>query len=273
MKHYFNLLVEREYLHSFFDFENKGLFEIHSALKFGLLTAGGLTRSRNAQFSFFLHSTDDLKDPDRVIELSKEDIQLLNPNTKNCPVIRSRMEGEILKRIYRHWPVLIREKEDGTEENPWGVKFSTMFHMSNDSGLFKERTDLEQEGYRFEGNRFVKNDELDWLPLYEGKMIGLWNHRAADVVFSEGATSRKRQPRAIPVAELDDPSRLAIPFSWVREDEVRKAHGTDFEDSVVFGVGNVSSPTNSRSFVGTLLPLNAIGNSIFVWKFGKNGGR
>ena len=208
MKHYFNLLVEREYLHSFFDFENKGLCEIHSSQKFGLLTAGGLIRSRDAQFSFFLHSTDDLKDSDRVIELSKEDIQLLNPNTKNCPVIRSRMEGEILKRIYRHWPVLIREKEDGREENP-GVKFSRMFDMSNDSGLFRSAQILNRRDIVLKGID-LKNGELTSC-LYEGKMIGLWNHRAADVVFSEGATQKKTAP-GHPSCELEDP--VAATFSW-----------------------------------------------------------
>ena len=67
--------------------------------------------------------------------------------------------------------MLIREaREDEPEENPWGIRFSTMFHMSNDSHLFRTREQFETEGWRLEGNIFRKDSE-EYLPLYEGKMI------------------------------------------------------------------------------------------------------
>ena len=54
-------------------------------------------------------------------------------------------------------PVLVDEnKPDG---NPWGVQFSTMFHMSNDSHLFRTREELEAEGFVLQGNVFVRPDE------------------------------------------------------------------------------------------------------------------
>jgi hypothetical protein len=45
--------------------------------------------------------------------------------------------------------------------NPWGIKFSTMFHMSNDSYLFQ---DQPAEGL---------------LPLFEAKLIHQFDHRWA----------------------------------------------------------------------------------------------
>ena len=87
--------------------------------------------------SFFATIAEDLDDPERRFTLTAEDIALLNPNTRTCPVFRTRRDAELTKAIYRRVPVLVREGDpDG---NPWGVKFSTMFHMSNDSHLFRTR--------------------------------------------------------------------------------------------------------------------------------------
>ena len=53
--------------------------------------------------------------------LSSDDIALLNPNTRTCPIFRSGRDAELAKAIYRRVPVLIREAKDGQpEENPWG---------------------------------------------------------------------------------------------------------------------------------------------------------
>jgi len=65
---------------------------------------------------------------------------------------------------------------EATGENPWGVRFATMFHMSNDSHLFRTLQQLESEGFKLWGNRMKRNDEV-WLPLYEAKMIWHYDHR------------------------------------------------------------------------------------------------
>ncbi|WP_343216968.1 Eco57I restriction-modification methylase domain-containing protein [Chloracidobacterium aggregatum] len=55
----------------------------------------------------------------------------------------------------RHSPSAIRP---AAQPNPWGVRFLRMFDMSNDSHLFRTRTELEKEGYRLVGNVFVKEE-------------------------------------------------------------------------------------------------------------------
>ena len=57
---------------------------------------------------------------------------------------------ELTKAIYRRVPVLIREGPP--EENPWGIRFFTMFHMSNDSGLFHTRVNCWKEGWQLDAN-------------------------------------------------------------------------------------------------------------------------
>ena len=80
-----------------------------------------------------------------------------------------------------------------------------MFDMANDSGLFRDRDWLEPQGYVLEGNQFAlhysdaahadgRRAERH-VPLYEGKMISMFDHRAADVVQSETAVHRRNQPQ------------------------------------------------------------------------------
>lgn len=51
-----------------------------------------------------------------------------------------------------------------------------MFHMASDSGLFRTRSELASAGWTLEGNRFAKNGDV-MLPLYEAKMVHLFDHR------------------------------------------------------------------------------------------------
>ena len=217
-KFFFQDLVEKKSLISLFDFENQGIFAgVHNSYKFSLLTCGNgkQTLADQADFVFFAHSTDELQDPERRFTLSPHDIELLNPNTRTCPIFRAKRDAELTKAIYRRAPVLIRESRGKLpEENPWGIQFKTMFHMSNDSHLFRTREELETEGWELRGNIFVRpdDDRRQYLPLYEAKMAHQFNHRAADVVKSETAVHRQQQPQQLSVEELGDTTRAAVPY-------------------------------------------------------------
>lgn len=128
-----------------------------SRFKFCLLTLVGRdSREPEADFAFFAHDPTDLQRPNVRFTLSPDEITLLNPNTGTCPVFRTRRDAEITIGIYRRVPILIREGDpDG---NPWGIKFMTMFHMSNDSHLFRTREELEDDGWVLNGNVFEKID-------------------------------------------------------------------------------------------------------------------
>ena len=152
--------------------------------------------------------------------------------------------------------MLINEAED---ENPWGISFLRMFDMSNDSGLFHTREDLETKGFRLQGNRFVRSDEV-YLPLYEGKMFMPFDHRFANVVITENV-GRSGQPETIGPEPHKDPTVMPHPRSWVKQSDVDSAvskHRFDW----LMGFKNVTSPTNERTFLTTILPLSAVGNSV-----------
>lgn len=114
------------------------------------------------------------------------------------------MDAELTKKIYEKVPVLIDEAM-GEEENPWGIKFMSMFHMANDSHMF-----LDGPG-------------VNRLPLYEAKLIHHYDHRWA----TYGAYGNSRD---VTLAEKEDPSFQITPRYWVERSEVQarlKAQGWD----------------------------------------------
>lgn len=260
---FFKDLVQQSVLASLYDFENaRPLFAgVHRSYKFCLLTVAGRDdHVESADFSFFAHHPSDLLREHARFTLTPEEIQLLNPNTGTCPIFRTRRDAEITIGIYRRVPVLI--KEGDPTGNPWGIKFMQgLFNMTSDSHLFHTREELEADGWVLNGNVFEKTDGGGvthlMVPLYQGMMAAMYNHRAADVVKSPTAVQRQNQPRYLTLAELQDPTRLAMPASWVDQGELP----SDLPDWLL-GYSWVTSPTNERSMVAYGLPRTAAGNSV-----------
>lgn len=262
-QHFFRDLMECRSLLSLYDFENrKKLFPaVDSRMKFCLLTLTGPARPavRGADFVFFALETGDLRDDDRHFTLTAEEIALLNPNTRTCPIFRSTRDAELTKAIYRRVPILI---EEGTpEKNPWSISFKQgLFNMSSDSHLFRTRDQLEGEGFRLEGNHFVRGGER-WLPLYEAKMMHHFDHRAASVVLSATAVARQGQPERLTQGEHEDPEHLPIPRYWVRQADVnRRLEGHAVHG--LLGFADVTSATNERTMLATVIPIAGVGHTM-----------
>jgi hypothetical protein len=261
-KEFFRDLVSTKTLFSLYDFENrKGIFEsVHRSYKFCLLTmTGGDRPMEAANFAFFALDVADLKDPERRFPLSAEDIRLLNPNTRTCPIFRTRRDAEITKEMYRRVPILIDENtKDG---NPWGITFKQgLFNMTSDSGLFCTREELEADGWELEGNIFYRDGEC-YLPLYEGKMIDLFDHRAAGVRQAEHNRTRQSLRSETTDAEHADPTFVPVPRYWVVEPEVN-ARWLDLSRSYAIGFRDVTTVVTDRTFTVSLIPKTAVGNSL-----------
>ena len=179
---YFDEIVSKQRLVSLFDFENreKVFPGIDSRMKFCLLTLSGTECPiEQAEFAFFLFRSDQLRDPERRLTLSLADFALFNPNTRTCPIFRTRREMEIARKMYRRAGILWREaRGEQLETNPWGVTFDRMFDMSTDSGQFRTRKELEDEGWELHRNVFSRDGER-YIPLYEAKLFHQYDHRFA----------------------------------------------------------------------------------------------
>ena len=204
---FFAALMDSKALVSLHDFENRlRIFpDVDGRFKFCTLVFGGSQiKSPAADFVFFAcHRMSDLEDEKRHIALSSKDIALLNPNTRTCPIFRTRSDAELTKAIYQRVPILIDEsRQEGG--NPWGIRFVTMFHQTNDAELSRRRTSCARWAFRLEGNRWIKG-KTSFLPLYEAKMIQAYDHRAASVKIEAGNWVRQRADRRHDAGRAPEP--------------------------------------------------------------------
>ena len=253
-KFFFQDLVDRASLVSLFDFENAApLFEgVHRSYKFSCLTlrapaadVKAAAKAAPAEFVFFAHRVEDIVDEKRRFTLTRDEIALVNPNTKTCPIFRTKVDAELTKHIYRRVPVLVDEnKPDG---NPWGVEFTRLFDMSNDSDLFRTREQLEKDGWKLRGNVFARGAER-YLPLYEGRLGHQFDHRFASEPHG--------QLTEISEAQKLDATALVEPNYWVAhpEGEARLARRTAADVPVMIGYRRVARSTDERTSIAALLP-------------------
>lgn len=210
-KYFFSKLIDENRLISLYDFENKeALFDIHRMFKFCLITAGkAQTEPRTVSGGFYLTRIDHLLDPRRIYTLRTDDFARLNPNTKTCPVFRTSRDAKLTAKIYRNSTILYNEI---TGENPWNVKFGSMFNMSTDSSLFRTYAQLTAQSATLNGNTFTTVDGETYVPLYEGKMIWHYNHH-----YGTWPTEGER-PNSINTPsedELANPDSCIMPWYWV----------------------------------------------------------
>jgi hypothetical protein len=260
-KDFFQWIIDDHRLVSLFDFENRErLFPTVAPVeKFCLLTLrADASGAAEPEFVFFATRTEHLADPERRFTLSAEDIARINPNTRTCPIFRSRTDAEITRRIYKAAPVLVRESPEG-DANPWGVVYRTMFHMSGASGLFRTKEDLEDQGFALDGNVFVKGASR-FVPLIEGKLFHLYNHRYNTY---EGIEPERRFQVKAPTKSMEprwpDPNAMILPRYWLEERVARERWLGEREWSIT--LRDVVNPmSNRRVAVFSPMPFAAHGD-------------
>ena len=261
-KVFFGEVVARGELAALYDFENRErLFPaVVSLMKFSVFVLRGQGKGEPARLAFFLTRPEGLEDPTRTFSLTLEDFALLNPNTKTCPVFRTRQDAELTKAIYRRVPVLWREAQEVpnlSEENPWKVVLRQgLFNMTADSGLFRTREDLEAQGFHLVGNRFVRGEEV-YLPLYEAKMFWHYDHRFATF---EGKDTRDVEP-----GEKEDPTFLPLPRYWVPKGETEaRLRKAGWERKWLLSFRNIARSTDERTVIFAALPRVGANNNALL---------
>ena len=248
-----------------FDFENRRLGtdlppffpDIDSRFKFCALVFGGAKRTfAESRCGFFLRDTATIDDPDRCFPLSPADFARVNPNTGTAPIFRTRRDAEITRRIYANHPVLV-DRSGGEERRTWPVRYlQGLFNMTSDSHLFRTAAQLEDQGfYPVQGNRWKRGAET-YVPLYEGKMVQAFDHRAASVVVNPENLNRPGQPREATLEEHANPNWLPDPQFWVDAVTIEWPWSVDW----LLGFKDITAPTNRRTFICSLFPRAAFGN-------------
>jgi hypothetical protein len=175
-------------------------------------------------------------------------------------------------KIYSRIPVLVDDAR-GIDGNPWRLSFMAMFHMSNDSGLFRTSPQLQETGFlreradwfwptrgnapNFAENRGVKKTERAgdgyrrsperYVPLYEAKMIHHFDHRW---VTYEGEDSREST-----LTEKMDPTFEPTPRYWVpAHDLADRLAAKSWTRGWLLGWRDIAHSAVERTMIAALAP-------------------
>ena len=253
-----------------FDFENRKIFfpDVHASFKFCALIFGSEARHfSETECAFFLHDTEAIHDPDRCFPLAASDYARVNPNTGTAPVFRTRRDAEITLRIFERYPVLV-DRSNGNEVKAWPVRFMQgLFNMTSDSHLFRTGVQLDDDGfYPVDGNRWKKGEEL-YLPLYQGRMIHQFDHRANSVRVNPESTHNPYLSEEVSDAQRADPSFLPRTQYWVPAPEVEPVvpHSLGW----TLGFRDIARPTDMRTMIASAMPQVGCGHTLPILVFAK----
>ena len=266
---YFGAIAGANRLLCLYDFENRrgaerGRFfpDVHPQFKFCVTAVGGKNRGvSEVPCGFLLQDHPDDVAPERALTMQASDFELVNPNTGTAPIFLNRRDADIVLNIYRNYPVLDAENEN-FEEVPAVIRHVALAHMTNDSGHFRTREQLESDGwYPVELNRWRRGSE-QMLPLYQGRMIYHFDHRYNSV---EVNPSNVHNPYVnIPVTDEQhqNPRFHPQPQYWIAESLVQEK----VPDNPAYAIGfrDITNSTNERTMIATVVPYAGFGNNLPV---------
>ncbi|MHA1251089.1 MAG: Eco57I restriction-modification methylase domain-containing protein [Candidatus Helarchaeota archaeon] len=268
MQDLFKTLIRNKALLCVFDFENRRkLFDIDSRYRFCLLSLGGREISQEiVPMTFYTLDPKEIQEPLSIIFENKKN---LKEKVKKLPDnhILIPLEQKDFELLYNQAPVLLRRDVNTSKEifNPWEIKFLRMFDMSNDSNLFLTQKKLQELNAipindKYIGSIWIDPDNNKYLPLYEGKMIWLYNHRYNSVkLVSKG--KYKERPIQNDISQLKDPHFCSIPVYWVEEKYVLQKIG-NYNKNWFIAFRDVTGATNERTFISTIIPKTAVGGTL-----------
>ena len=253
-------------LKALYDFENRRTRydappffpDVDSRFKFCAFVASPSPLPDAAHCAFFLQDVAELGDAERCFPLTAEAFARVNPNTGTAPIFRTRRDAALTTAIYERLPVLV-DRSTGEEVKTWPVTYTRMFDMTNDSGLFRTRAELEErEGAWPIGDNRFGSPAGEWVPLYVGRMIHLFDHRAASVEVNAENLHNVALSGDISAEQKADPAFVPTPQYWVPSAEV------SFPDwpRLDHRFQDIARATDARTMIAAAVPFAGLGNKI-----------
>ena len=217
-------------LHVIIGFENTGRvwFDIDTRQKFCLYVAEPGTTGDGFGAAFNINShAKALALKDRMpFKIPVSIVEEFSPDTLAISEVAHTSEVEVARKIYAGYP-----KFGSGWCDPKYRPYSAEMHMGNDRESF--------------------GGDADGIPVYEGRMVDLYDHRAKAYVSGRG--------RAAVWKDLTFGTKCkAITPQWrISEDEIPGKIGRRWQQYRV-GFCDVASPTNQRALVSALIPPGVI---------------
>jgi hypothetical protein len=258
---FFGALMEAQRVSSLYVFENKQgwLFaDVHHEDKPTVTVFGGSQRAfADTDCAFFIQSWADLSNPDRHFTLAASELAAVNPNTKTAPLFRTQRDAKIITDIHARFPIL-EDQRTKPSKKAWPLQYATMFHMTADSGLFHTAAELKANGwYPIELGRWKKGQAVA-VPLFEGKMVQLFNQRYASVGINPNNISGQGVTIHSSEEQLANPMFQPAPRYWIDQRHDRWQSRRQW----AIGMNDVTNVNNERTGIFALIPKVQAGNTL-----------
>ena len=197
------------------------------------------------------------KENDLIVKLDAATLLAVNPNTGTLPIFRSPTDARIVSAVYARVPVFVRKTEEGNECR-WAARYFSMFHMTNDSRLFRTKSELveNEAAWPIEHGCYESADGV-WLPLFEGKSVQIYNHRYASIITPVGSVSGQGQSLYSSLENLSSPDYFPETRYWVNS-----MHTSGIETGYSIGFNDVCNTNNERSLIAAIVPQVGTGNTL-----------
>ncbi len=254
-------LLERGRLDLLYAFQNeRRVFAAahHAYKQLALIaTKGGRTTAFNATFRMGVgnspeaHEIPDgiLRSDDSAMRFTPDDVRKNSPHSLSLVELSTKRDLAVFRTIYDH------SFRIGDNAAGWEMTYAREFDMTNDSKHFPRRSKWEERGFRSDGmGRWIGSEGKTAIPLYQGAMVH--HHNPSFQLFESGGGRTNRWSKT-PLDSLafspkflissDDAARLSPQSSRLR-----------------FGFRDISSSTNERTLVGSVIAGFPAGNTLPV---------
>ena len=216
---------------------NRSFFpDVHPQTWFALYvaTAGGRTGRFRVAFGCD-HPKKAKSSVDAALDFDADVIRKSSPDTYVIPNTRNTSDVRIAAKMEQRHPSF---------SVGWPLRhYQAELHMTNQSDLFT----TDREG----------------IPVYEGRMVTHFDHRAKTYVSGHGNSAVWRE------RSFGDREKAIVPQWRVLRASVPTKLG-DRVDRYRIGFGDVANPRNERSFMAAIIPPGAIcGNTVPTIDFGR----
>lgn len=253
---------------SLYDFLNgeKSLFpSLHRQYRYCLLTLRGQSsKCSAAPFAFFLGCPEDIRRPETIIEMTYEDVVLLNPNTKTCPSFRCRQDAELTISVYDTCGVLVNEE---AEHNPWQMEIRRLFDM-NSAKVKRERRVREELACAQDDTPWMLEETSSnesYVGVWEGKLFHQYDHRFATYEGIAQSSVGNGNPKMLGPRAKNDSACLALPRYWLPlKSLTEKLTAGQSETNWLIGCRDCTNATNERTCIAAVLPAFAADKTVRV---------
>lgn len=174
---------------------------------------------------------------DKVARLDRQSLYRYSGDELALPHFRNQVDLELLESAITRFGRV-------SESPAWSPEY-ILLGSTADKDFVRERRRADQN---------YSDCGVEWIPVYEGKMVNLFDHRVARVVWKADNAKRRAQEEALSSEHKADPKNLATPLYEVPLSFLEEKEPSIASDGWAIGLCDVTSALNERTALAAIVP-------------------